>query len=48
MPNLYPDLDTEVVNEDSNTAGMTEYISVTEALKLVPHSKVKEGKYQPL
>jgi hypothetical protein len=48
MPNLYPDLDTEVVNEDSNTASMTEYISITEALKLVLHSMVKEGKCQPL
>ena len=35
MPNLYPDLEAEVVNPDSNTADMTEYISVGEALKLV-------------
>jgi hypothetical protein len=35
MPNLYPPLDTEVANADSNTASMTEYISVSEALKLV-------------
>jgi hypothetical protein len=35
MPNLYPNLEVEVVNPDSNTANMTEYISVGEALKLV-------------
>jgi hypothetical protein len=35
MPNLYPDLHTEVVNVDSNTAGMTEYIPISEALRLV-------------
>jgi len=35
MPNLYPDLGTEVENPDSNTANMTDYISVGEALKLV-------------
>ena len=35
MPNLYPDLEPEVVSPDSNTASMTEYISLGEALKLV-------------
>jgi hypothetical protein len=35
MPNLSPNLDTEVVSPDSNTANMTEFISVGEALKLV-------------
>lgn len=35
MPNLYPDLEIEVVSPDSNTANMTEFISVGEALKLV-------------
>ena len=35
MPNLYPDLEAEFVNPDSNTADMTEYISVGEALKFV-------------
>jgi hypothetical protein len=35
MPNLYPDLEIEVVSPDSNTANMTEFISVDEALKLV-------------
>ena len=35
MPNLYPDLEAEVVSPNSNTANMTEYISVGEALKLV-------------
>ena len=35
MPNLYPKLETEVSNPDSNTANMTAYISVGEALKLV-------------
>ena len=35
MPKLYPDLEPEVVRPDSNTANMTEYISVGEALKLV-------------
>jgi hypothetical protein len=35
MPNLYPNLDTEVVNADSNTANMSEYICLGEALKLV-------------
>jgi len=35
MPNLYPDLEAEVVNPDSNTADMMEYISVGEALKLL-------------
>jgi hypothetical protein len=35
MPNLYPNIHTEVVNADSNTAGMTEYISISEALELV-------------
>jgi hypothetical protein len=35
MPNLYPNLDAEVVSPDSNTASMTEFISMGEALKLV-------------
>jgi len=35
MPILYPDLEAEVASPDSNTANMTEYISVGEALKLV-------------
>ena len=35
MPNLYPKLEAEVASPDSNTANMTEYISVGEALKLV-------------
>jgi hypothetical protein len=35
MPNLHPNLDTEVVNADINTANMTENISLGEALKLV-------------
>ena len=35
MPNLYPDLSTEVVSPDSNAASMTEFVSVSEALKLV-------------
>jgi hypothetical protein len=35
MPNLYPDLETEVASPDSNTANMTAYISVGEALKLI-------------
>jgi hypothetical protein len=35
MPNLYPNLEAEVASPDSNTANMTEYISVGEALKLV-------------
>jgi len=35
MPNLYPDLEAEVANPDSNIANMTDYISVVEALKLV-------------
>jgi hypothetical protein len=35
MPNPYPNLESEVASPDSNTANMTEYISVTEALKLV-------------
>ena len=35
MPNLYPNLDTEVVNADSSTAIMTEYIAIGEALKLI-------------
>jgi len=34
MPNLYPDSEAEVASPDSNTANMTEYISVGEALKL--------------
>ena len=42
MPNLYPDLGAEVVNPDSNTAGMTEYISVGEALKWVKPFKVEK------
>jgi hypothetical protein len=35
MPNFYPNLDTEAVNADSNTASVTEYISVSEDLKLL-------------
>jgi hypothetical protein len=35
MPNLYPNLQAEVASPDSNTASMTEYISVGDALKLV-------------
>ena len=35
MPNLYPNLESEVVSPDSNTTNMNEYISVGEALKLV-------------
>jgi len=35
MPNLYPNLEVEVVSSVSNTASMTEYISVGEALKLL-------------
>jgi hypothetical protein len=35
MPNLYLNLETEVASPDSNTASMTEYISVGEALKFV-------------
>jgi hypothetical protein len=35
MPNLYPNLEAEVVSPACNTASMTEYISVGEALKLV-------------
>ena len=39
MPNLYPNLEAEVPSQDSNTANMTEYISVGEALKLVAQFK---------
>jgi len=35
MPKLYPELKAEVPNPDGNTANMTDYISVGEALKLV-------------
>jgi hypothetical protein len=35
VPNLHPNLDTEVLNAASITANMTEYISLGEALKLV-------------
>jgi len=35
MPNLYPNLEAEVASADSNTANMTIYISVGEALKLI-------------
>ena len=35
MQNLYHVLETEVVDPDSNTANMMDYISVGEALKLV-------------
>ena len=35
MPNLYPNVEAEAVSSVSNTANMTEYISVGEALKLV-------------
>ena len=41
MPNLYPNLEAEVASPDSNTANMTEYISVGEALKLVTPFKGK-------
>jgi len=40
MPKLYPNLESEVVNPDSNTTNMNEYISVGEALKLVTPFKV--------
>jgi hypothetical protein len=43
MPILYPDLEDEGVNPDSNTADMTKYISVGEALKLVTPFKGKKG-----
>lgn len=32
---VYPNLETEVANPDSNTANLTEYILVSEALKLL-------------
>jgi len=35
MLNLYPNVEAEAVSSISNTANMTEYISVGEALKLV-------------
>jgi hypothetical protein len=35
MPNLHPDLETEVVSSNSNNSVMTEYISLGEALKLI-------------
>jgi len=35
MPNVYPDIETEVVSSTSTTASMTEYITVGKALKLV-------------
>ena len=35
MPDLYPNLEVEVASPDSNTANITDYISVGEALKLV-------------
>jgi hypothetical protein len=35
MPNLYPNLEAEIASPDSNTANMTECISVDEALKLL-------------
>jgi hypothetical protein len=35
MSNLYPNLDTEAINKDSNTANMTERISNSEPLKLL-------------
>jgi len=35
MPNLYLDLENEVASPDSNTATMSEYVSVGEALKIV-------------
>ena len=35
MPNMYPDLETEVASPNSNTANMTGYISVGEALMFV-------------
>jgi hypothetical protein len=35
MPNLSPDLETEVVSSNSNDSDMPEYISVGEALQLI-------------
>jgi hypothetical protein len=35
MPNLYLNLDTEILNTDSNTAIVTEYVAISEALKLI-------------
>jgi hypothetical protein len=35
VPNLYPNLDTEVVNTDSNTAIMTEYVAISEAFAFI-------------
>jgi len=43
MPNLYPDLEAEVASPDSNTANMTEYISVGEALKFVAPFEGEKG-----
>jgi hypothetical protein len=43
MPKLYTDLKAEVVNPDSNTADMTEYITVGEALKFVALFKGEKG-----
>jgi hypothetical protein len=43
MPNQYHDLVAEVSSPDSNTANMTEYTSVSEALKLVAPFKGKKG-----
>jgi len=45
MPNLYPDLEAHVASPDSNTANMTDCISVGEALKSVANLKVKKGMY---
>jgi hypothetical protein len=39
VPNLYPDLETEVVSSNSNDSNMPEYISVGEALKLITRFK---------
>jgi hypothetical protein len=44
MPNLYPNLEAKVASPDSNTARMTEYISVGKVLKLVtPFKGEKRG-----
>jgi hypothetical protein len=35
MPNLYPNLDSEVLSPDTTVASMAEFISMGEALKFV-------------
>jgi hypothetical protein len=42
MPNLYRNLEVEVESPDSNTASMTEYIPVGEALQLVATFKCEK------